>query len=280
MSNGGNLDLTNEQMRSLVIETLRSTRIDQLNSLRTDVAATAQRLELGSVQSQLGRGRREDRLTPHDFARAQDVMWDLIIEGVVRPGLQDGVNNGLPFFHVTEWGRRVLQEGTTTPYDPDEYLKRLKNDLPTLDPVIITYLNESLHTFRIGCLLSSTIALGCASEKALLLLIAAYGDSLPQAMKEKFKANTDGRMIKRQFDDLRKMLDSELRARLPYDLADGLDVELNAIFDFIRNQRNDAGHPTGKTIERERAYANLVVFPVYVKKVYAIINWVIANPRT
>jgi hypothetical protein len=84
-------------------------------------------------------------------------------------------------------------------------------------------------------------------------------------------------MIKRQFDEFRRMLDSELRVRLPHELADGLDVELNAIFDFIRNQRNDAGHPTGKTIERERAYANLVVFPVYLRKVYSLIDWLRAN---
>lgn len=63
-------------------------------------------------------------------------------------------------------------------------------------------------------------------------------------------------------------------------LKDGLDVELNALFDFIGNQRNDAGHPTGKTMERERAYANLVVFPVYVRKVYALIDLVSANPKT
>lgn len=84
-------------------------------------------------------------------------------------------------------------------------------------------------------------------------------------------------MIKHQFDEFRKMLDSELRARLPGNLQEGLDVELNANFDIIRNQRNDAGHPTGKEIERERAYANLVVIPVYFKKVYSIIEWLESN---
>jgi hypothetical protein len=121
--------------------------------------------------------------------------------------------------------------------------------VPALDPVIITYLTESLRTFRIGAMLSSTITLGCASEKAPLLLIKAYRDSLPKASREKFESHTNGRMIKRQFEELRKMINGDLRGRLPPDLEDGLDVELNAIFDFIRNQRNDAGHRTGKMVE-------------------------------
>jgi len=279
MSNGGKLDLSHEQMRSLVIETLKTGRANQFASLHLEVAAVARRLEFHKDAAHMGGGRHQDQLTPEDKGRVQDTMWDLIIEGIIRPGLNDGLNDKLPFFHLTEWGRRVVQEGPAIPYDPDGYLKRLLADIPCLDPVIITYLTESLHTFRVGCLLSSTIALGCASEKALLLLIGAYGDSLREDMKAKFKSNTDGRMIKRQFDELRKMLESELRARLPKNLDDGLEVELNAIFDFIRNQRNDAGHPTGKAIERERAYANLVVFPVYAKKVYALIGWVNENPK-
>ena len=86
-------------------------------------------------------------------------------------------------------------------------------------------------------------------------------------------------MIKPQFEELRKVIDSDLRARLPRDLKEGLDVQLNAVFDFIRQQRNDAGHPKGKTVEREVAYANLAVFPTYVRKVYALIGWLAANPK-
>lgn len=284
-----NLTLTYEQLRSLVVETLRESSGGQFNDLRRQVPAVAMKLGLmtdpngppatgGPRLIRMGYSGSEIVLSNYDYGRVQSILWDLIIEGIVRPGLGDGMNNELPFFHVTERGKAALKDGPQSPYDPDGYLKRLSHDVPGLDPVIVTYLNESLQTFRIGCLLSSTISLGCASEKALLLLIAAYADSLSEKSRERFKANTEGRMIKRQFEELRKMLDSELRARLPAKLEDGLDVELNALFDFIRNQRNDAGHPTGRVIERERAYANLVVFPVYARKVYAIIAWLRQTP--
>jgi hypothetical protein len=69
------------------------------------------------------------------------------------------------------------------------------------------------------------------------------------------------------------MLESHLKGRLPGDLKDDLDVALSALFTLFRNNRNDAGHPTGKDIDRELAYANLVVFPTYVKKIYDLIGW-------
>jgi hypothetical protein len=290
MFQASNLNLSYEQLRSVMVEMLRSGGGSRLNDLKTAVPAVAMRMGLmadpagpsqntdGPQVIRYGYSGSQVVLSDHEYGRVRNIFWDLVIEGILRPGLADGLNNDLPFFHVTEWGKVALTNGPNTPYDPDGYLARLKNEVPSLDPVIVTYLNESLHTFRIGCLLSSTIALGCASEKALLLLVAAYADSLG-AGRQKFKDKTDGRMIKRQFDDLRKAFEGELRARLPHELEDGLDVELNALFDFIRNQRNDAGHPTGKMIERERAYANVLVFPTYVKKVYSLIDWLAANPR-
>jgi hypothetical protein len=99
-------------------------------------------------------------LSRNDQARVQDIFWDMLIEGVVRPGLGDGTNCDLPHFHVTDRGRAALSAASPPPYDPDGYLKRLQADLPAIDPVIVTYLKESLHAFRIGCLLSSTVTLG------------------------------------------------------------------------------------------------------------------------
>jgi hypothetical protein len=197
-------------------------------------------------------------------------------QGIIRPGLNDGINNQLSHYHVTEFGKEKLKGGAASPYDPDGFLKRLQKEVPSLDPIILVYLAESLHTFRIGCLLSSTIALGCASEKALLLLVGSYADALPEPRQKKFRQNTENRLIKRQFEEFSKMLDSHLRG-LPGDLSDDVDVALNALFTMFRNQRNEAGHPTGKPVAREQAYANLVVFPVYVKKVYALIDWLRTN---
>jgi hypothetical protein len=47
----------------------------------------------------------------------------------------------------------------------------------------------------------------------------------------------------------------------------------------------DTGNEAAERVEaknaasRERAFANLVVPPVYLRKVYALIEWVAANPK-
>ncbi len=187
------------------------------------------------------------RLNPQDKNRVLNIVWNLIVEGIIRPGQGDA--NEWPFIQITEYGQEVLKSHQPIPYDPDGYLKRIQAAIPNIDAVLLTYLTESLRTFRINCLLSSTVMLGCASEKALLLLIEAYTAALSQPSQDKFRSKTEGRMIKRQFDEFRQQAESHLKAKLPTEMKDGLDVELNAIFDIIRNERNDAGHPTGKIVE-------------------------------
>jgi hypothetical protein len=278
-----NMDVSYEQVRSLVMEALAADqKATQFALFHEDVARIAVRhsfLKENDPRANILRAG-PFTLSRHDQARVQNILWDLIIEGIVRPGSFDGVNNNLPFFHVTEYGRAVLKDGPASPYDPDGYLQRLKTAIGNLDGTILTYLNESSRTFRIGCLLSSTVALGCASEKAFVLLVAAYADSLPEKMQGNFIKNTEGRTIKRQCDEFQKMLDSELKARLPADLKEGLDIILNGVFSMIRSHRNDAGHPTGRSVDREEAYVNLNVFPSYLKRVYGLINWLKNNPRS
>jgi hypothetical protein len=280
--------LSYEQIRSLVIDVLSPDFVGQINDLVRAVDQLARKRGLmddPSAQQNTGGfggtrliARYDPSAGRENVAQVQSILWDLIIEGIIRPGRNDGLNNDLPFFHVSEFGKNVLSNGPQSPYDPDGYLKRLQNDIPALDPVIITYLNEALHTFRIGCLLSSTVTLGCASEKAFLLLVDAYATALPATQQDKFRKETENRMIKRQFEEFNKRLESHLKAKLTGDVKDDLEVTLMGVFAMMRNMRNDAGHPTGKTVPREAVYANLTVFPTYLRKIYSLINWLGTNP--
>lgn len=126
------LPITYEVMRGLVVEALASTPNSQSGSLEVAVA------KLGSKRGHLQAAQQlpgphytnthgspsEDHLSRKDLARLQSIMWDLIIEGIIRPGLNDGINNELPHFHVTEFGKEKLKNGPATPYDPDGFLKR------------------------------------------------------------------------------------------------------------------------------------------------------------
>jgi hypothetical protein len=51
------------------------------------------------------------QLSPHDCGRVHDIIWDLIIEGYIRPGLGDGQNNDLPHYHITKKGKVHFEAG-------------------------------------------------------------------------------------------------------------------------------------------------------------------------
>jgi hypothetical protein len=56
-------------------------------------------------------------------------------------------------------------------------------------------------------------------------------------------------------------------------LRESVGVELAGVFELVRKTRNEAGHPTGRSIEREEAEALLLLFPAHAKTVYALIEW-------
>ncbi|WP_216595779.1 hypothetical protein [Myxosarcina sp. GI1] len=207
----------------------------------------------------------------------EDIIWDLVIEGLVRPGLGDGINNGLPWFHLSEHGKNVLQNQSPQPYDPDGYLATVRN-IPHVDSIIFTYIEESLKAFRIHCLLSSAITLGCASEKAILILIDACKNAIQNPTdKANFAKQTNTISIKKKHDEFKSILNTKIIPVLPKDIKENLDNYLNGIFSIIRTQRNDAGHPSGNIVKREHLYSYLVTFPEYLKKVYSLIDWLNAN---
>lgn len=273
------LNLNNEELRSLVLECLKECTTTQFVSFNNQIYDKA--LVKGLIvkeQNGFTTFGSSQSLSKADTVRVQNILWDLIIEGIIRPGLGDGVNNELPFLHVTEKGKNILACNSVSPYDPDAYLKILYKEIPNVDKVIITYLTEALRTFRIGCLLSSTIALGCASEKAFIILVESFVNAIDSPdMKKNFKKAVEGKTIKRQYDELTKYYNSSFKSKLNGDLNEGFINSVFGIFEMIRSNRNDAGHPTGKNIEREELYANIIVFRNYLKRVYNVINWLNEN---
>lgn len=188
------------------------------------------------------------------------------------------MNNDLHFFHVTDKGNEILSNGILTPYDPDGYIKRLKSNISNLDKVILTYMNECLSTFRVGSLLSSTITLGVASEKAFLLLIDSCAKAMIDPTKQsRFIKDTQGKMIKRQYDEFIKLYQGKLIGLFPGYINEDFETTASGIFTMIRNYRNDARHPTGRIPSRDIVYANIQVFPIYLNKVYSAIQWLNNN---
>jgi hypothetical protein len=81
-------------------------------------------------------------------------------------------------------------------------------------------------------------------------------------------------MIKTQYDQFTKMVESHLKGLLPNEIKDNLDIALTTVFTMFRTHRNDAGHPTGRALSRTEVHSLLTAFPLYVKKIYELICWI------
>jgi hypothetical protein len=267
------LNLNLYEIRTLVLEALKNTPETQYNNLCCEVAKVAVTKGIADDPNKGSYGSSGYIcLNDRDVDYVREIIWNLIIENILTIGTNSN-NPNWPWLKLTAYGKKVVQSEMPVPHDPSGYLARIREQIPELDNVIYTYLEECLRTYNINALLSSTIALGCASEKALLLLIEAYTNAISDPNRQKkFKEKTNGRMIKRQFDEFTKAI-SNLVGSMPSDISDGLNNVLFGVFEMIRNCRNDAGHPTGKVIEKEVLFANIQVFIPYCKKVYELIDY-------
>ena len=248
-----------------------------LRPLVLDVLHQKQETQFREVEDKITRTA-SDYNPRDDTLKLYDIFWELLIQGMIAPGFNSS-NLELPFIHVTDYGKRCLESNSILPHDPDGYLERLERIVgQPLDSTVLTYVQESLSTFLGGHYLASTVMLGVASEQCVDLLTEAYLNAIvnssQKAVFEK-KLKQAGRSVKSRFDSLREEL---LKIGLPGELKDALDIQLSGIFTLIRFSRNDAGHPTGRTVDRDLAHGNLLLFPQYCKRVYELIDQFRTNP--
>ena len=215
-----------------------------------------------------------NNLDKRDEDRIRECIWSLIIQGIVVPGVStESHGSNLPWLQVTEWGKGCLENREYISYDTALFLGRIHSQIPDFDSVATLYLKEALNSFRSGTYLSAAVMTGVASERILVMLRDAIHAAITeQDRKRKLLKATDGQTAKRIYEEVSKRIDP-IREQLPSDLQDSIGAELGGIFQIIRRTRNDAGHPTGKVIERDEASALLQQFPVYAKSAYALMAW-------
>lgn len=209
----------------------------------------------------------------------RECIWSLIIQGIVVPGsANDSAHQAnLPWLQVTEWGKTCLDTGEYLPYDAGLFLTRLRAQTPNLDPVVDIYLKEALNSFRSGNYLAVAVMVGVASERILVVLRDAICSSIKEGnRRKKLMEATEKQTAKRIYEEVSKRIEP-VREQLPSELQESIGTQLEGIFHEIRRTRNDAGHPTGRVIERDEAYPLLQLFPVYAKSAYALMDWLKGN---
>jgi hypothetical protein len=237
-------------------------QLGKLENMAFDVAC-----EKGYFQEEM----RSDFNRQHRL-QITDLFWESLISGIVGIGA-DEANPNLPFFHITDFGRDCIQKGEISVYDPTGLISDLRSKVPDLDGILEEYLREALLCFGRNCLKASTVMIGCAAERLFLMIVDAFKEYFAdQNERARFERAIDGRPIKRILDQFQNRIERigvELRQSTR---RDDWDTVVSGIFNLIRRHRNEAGHPTGISIEKETVLSLILLFREYCKSGYTLKN--------
>jgi hypothetical protein len=132
------------------------------------------------------------------------------------------------------------------------------------------YLKEAMQAFLSGCLLSSSVMVGVATEASLEKLFDAACNN--GKYMTKFDAVLKQRTILQRYNLFDKKI-QEIKNELPKDVKEGYENNVRSIFSIIRNFRNVSGHPSGMIISRDQCYINLQIFIPLNKNIYQLIEF-------
>jgi len=271
-----------EQLKPMALEALKILANNQNLDLemiidQTDSIARSKGFYRDVRPFNYNRGHGGDKYMPSiDREKVRQILWEFVLQRLLMIGRNE-FDTDFSAISITPYGKQVLESGELLPYDPDGYLGRLKTEIPNLDPTIEDYVFESLHAYQSGLMLSCAVMLGGASEQTFLIFMQTFTDAMTNLTeKNRFQKLQECINTKQKFDQTKTKL-MNIRTTLPKDLSNELESKFDGIFNLIRLARNDAGHPSGHKIERDMAYANLLSFRIYCKKMYELIDYFVSN---
>jgi len=270
------------ELRPLTLEALKSLANNRIMDLELIIDVTDSIARSKGFYKEVtrpyhyNRGSGSDKYMPtEDREKVRGILWELVLQGILMIGKNE-LEPDFSYVSITAYGKQVLESGELLPYDPEGYLTKLKTEIPSLDPIIEDYVFESLHAFQKGLMLSCAVMLGGASEKAFLIFLETFTNAMTSpSEKNHFQRLQECNSIKRKFEQTKTKL-MTIRT-LPQELSYELDFQFDGIFNLIRLARNEAGHPSGRKIDREIAFAYLVSFRIYCKKIYELIAYFGSN---
>ncbi|GEM_PF-532751 len=237
-------------LRPLVLDALRKTPQTHLHAIETEIR------------------RKTDEYERHDVLAVQEILWELLVQGVLAPG-KNSLNLNLPFVHVTEFGAGCLEDGAIIIHDPEEYIARIESIFRDhADPDLIETTREALLAFLAGRYISSAVMLSRSIEHLLDRLASAsihHGRHTGHGVQRLEKARS---CFPRLVPVLCRALGSW---GLPSELAGDMDGTLSALGTVYDRSHTTGGRSRLPRIDRETAFAYLLLFPAQCRFVYDLI---------
>ncbi|MCD6215168.1 MAG: hypothetical protein J7J46_09415 [Candidatus Desulfofervidus sp.] len=187
-------------------------------------------------------------------------------------------------YKLTPIGNLMVGDSTEFIFlEPENYVKKLKEEINNIDSITISYNEESIKAYKEDLLLSSTVTLGCASENSILELIESFckfinDPNLIQDFEKEWGIKSKYEKLKNEYKNrkVKTQIESEFK-KLGQSLSDDekslfIDFEtiLDNLFNIYRISRNEVGHPTGKGLDKDILKAYIASFKRYATTIFGI----------
>jgi len=193
-----------------------------------------------------------------DWAGFAEAFWALLARQLIFVGGARSINECMVW--LTERGKKAAGGEEFNPDDSTRYMQRLLQAAPATSATAQQYLREALKSYEQECFLASSVMLGGAAEDTTLDVATSFvswqGKSA-ERLKEVLENPRQFYVYKLQ--EFEKRL-TAAKGSIPPELSENLELNITTVLQLIRLTRNDAGHPTGKQIDREECHQNLVVY--------------------
>ncbi len=251
-------------------EEIKNKIIDYFRRQLTNISNPSRRpqIQMGFLQELFQKEIKDLQSWQQDdtLSTAREIVHEFMNIDALYPGQRGQVHGSdfYPWLTITEHGRELFTKEDWLPYDPDGYLKALKNKVPDIDDVTFVYIGESVAAFNRRQLLSATLTLGVASENLMLLLIEAFLIWIGEPRKSSLQKKILNKWIAVQYKEFKPEFAINVKS-FPKTLQGDWETYLDGVFNFIRLNRNNAGHPTGIQMNAKIIYANLQIFADYAR---------------
>jgi hypothetical protein len=214
-------------------------------------------LQQGSILNELEN--RLGRTQPLEVQQAILQSWyDLFRNGILSWGYNLS-NTNPPFCHVTAHGRKMLENLSRDPSNPDGYMTFLLKNT-AINPIAQSYIQEALRTYNSGCFKASAVMVGAASESLVLAVQASLIKRLDTLGLTKPR-DLEGWLLKKILGSIETAIKQRKQA-VPAPLFESFEAYWPAFTHQIRTGRNDSGHPSSiSPVTPANVHASLLIFP-------------------
>jgi len=209
--------------------------------------------------------RRVEEYERHDVLVLQEILWELLIQGVLAPG-KNSLNLNLPFVHVTEYGASCLDDGRILVHDPDGYITRfLATTSGRADGSVVQFVREALAGFLSGNRTSSIVMLSAAAEwlfdRLAQVLIESGSIGSPTVQELKASPSASGRRVQ-------AVLGAVQECSLAPEIQALIEPQLNGLATVIQRTRSKEGLPRWTQPSQDQVLGYFLLFPEQCAFVY------------